>query len=185
LDARLIDQNRSVARSVGRLKEKTMSKHATMISSLAFAILGVSNAAVASDTVTAPESGTFQGEVYVQSVSGSGCLDKAGFVYIGSMSYAGLSGATDILRALETGNNFAVNSVQTLAVKSGKGTTHPSGDLTWTGAGIGGSWSVTGTFTATVTEIGTHSFVLQLKETYSGCSEEDLNIPLSRIGVNQ
>jgi len=156
-----------------------------MISAFASVILGVSSAAVASDTVTAPESGTFQGEVYVQSVSGSGCLDKAGFIYIGSMSYPGLSGATAYLRALETGNNFAVNSVQTLGIKTGKGTTHPSGDLTWTGAGIGGSWSVTGTFSATVVEIGTHSFVLQLQESYSGCSEEDLNIPLSRIGVNQ
>jgi hypothetical protein len=162
-----------------------MSARAVVTCALPFAILGVSNAAVASDKPSAPDSGTYQGEVYVQSVSGSGCLDKAGFVFIGSMSFPGLSGTTYSLRALETGSNFAVASVQTLTVKSGKGTTHPSGSLAWTGSGVGGSWSVTGTFAATVTEIGTHTFVLQLKESYSGCTEEDLNIPLARIGVNQ
>jgi len=169
-----------------------MSTRATVISTLAFAIsavafaiLGVPNAAVAHDTTSAPDAGTYQGEVYVQSVSGSGCLDKAGFVYIASMSYGGLSGTTDYLRALETGSNLAVDSVQALTVKSGKGTTHPAGNLTWTGAGVGASWNETGTFSATITEIGTHTFVLQLTESYSGCTEEDINIPLARIGPNQ
>lgn len=139
---------------------------------------------MASERTSAPESGTFQGEIYVQSVSGSGCLDKAGYVFVASLSFPGLGGTSYVLRGLETGDNAAFVSIQSLTVKSGKGTTTPSGDLTWTGAGVGGSWSETGTFSGTVTEIGTHAFVLQLTEKYSSCTE-NLNIPLARIGVNQ
>ena len=162
-----------------------MMKPATIAAACAFAILGPSNGAVASDWATAPDSGTYQAEIYVQSVSGSGCLDKAGFAFIGEMSFAGLGGAKHYLRALETGIDFAVDSVQTLTVKSGKGTTSLSGSLTWTGNGVGGSWSETGTFSATVTEIGAHAFVMQMKDTYSGCSAENLNVALVRMGANQ
>ena len=147
-------------------------------------MLCASHAAIANDWATAPESGTYEAEVYVQAAS-SGCLDKAGYAFVGSMSYSGLSGTTYTLRALESGNNFAVDSLQTLTVKSGKGTTSPSGSLMWVGAGIGGGWNVNGTFSGTVTEITNHAFVLELKEAYTGCSSETLTIPLARIGVNQ
>lgn len=162
-----------------------MFPRSTAACAFAFAMLGLPNGALAHDMGTAPESGTYQFELYVQSASGAGCLDKAGYVFIGSMSFAGLGGSKHYLRALETGSNFAVDSVQTLAVTGGKGTTNLSGNLTWTGAGIGGSWSESGTFSATVTEIGTHTFAMALKETYSGCTSEDINLALVRTGVNQ
>ncbi|HLY04428.1 MAG TPA: hypothetical protein VKR31_01660 [Rhizomicrobium sp.] len=142
------------------------------------------NALADDGTVSPPEAGTFQGELYVNSTSGSGCLDASGDVFIGSMSFGGLSAATDYLRFLETGPNAGLDSVYTLYVKSGKGTKSPSGTFTWTGSGVGGSWSESGTFTGTVTEIGTHAFVLQLTVKYSSCTE-NLNIPLVRTGVNQ
>lgn len=140
--------------------------------------------AMARDLATAPEAGTFQGQLYVNSASGSGCLDASGDVFIGSMSFGGLSATTDYLRFLETGPNAAFDSLYTLTVKSGKGTISPSGSFAWTGNGIGGSWSETGTFTSTITEITNHAFVLQLVVKYGSCTE-DLNIPLVRIGANQ
>lgn len=159
-----------------------MMKRAAIGAACAFAILPVG--AIARDTVSAPEAGTYEALVYVQSAT-SGCLDKAGFAFVGSMSFSGLGGTTHYLRALETGDNVSLVSVQTLTVKSGKGTTTPSGSLAWTGGGVGGSWSENGTFSATVTELGTHAFVIQLKESYSGCSDEQLNVSLARIGANQ
>jgi hypothetical protein len=136
------------------------------------------------NTVSAPESGTYNAQVYIQSAD-SGCLDKAGFVFIGEASFAGLGGATHYLRIPETGSNLAIVSVQTLTVTSGKGTTHLNGKLVWTGNGFGESWNYSGTFSATVTEIGTHAFVMQMKESYTGCTEEDSNISLVRIGADQ
>jgi len=162
-----------------------MMKPATWGIACASALLVASHGAVASNMASAPQSGTYQALLYVQSASGSGCLDAAGFAYTGSMSFGGLSATKNYLRALETGNNFAVDSLQTLNVTSGAGTTHPSGNLVWTGAGVGGSWNVSGSFSGTITEISTHAFVLQLKETYTGCSSEDINVSLVRIGVNQ
>lgn len=161
-----------------------MIKTATCAAACALAFFGPLNGAIASEPVSAPESGTFQGEVYVDSASGTGCLDKAGYAFIGSLSFPGMSGTTYTLRALETGSGVAFVSVQTLTVKSGKGTTSPSGSLSWVGGGVGGSWTENGTFTSTIAEIGTHAFVLQLTEKYSGCTE-DINVPLARIGVNQ
>ena len=136
------------------------------------------------DMASAPESGTYSAQIYIQSAD-SGCLDKAGFVFIGEASFAGLSGATHYLRFPETGSNLAIVSAQTLTVTNGKGTTHLSGKLVWTGNGIGESWNYSGTFSATVTEIGTHAFVMQMKESYTGCAEEDSNISLVRMGVDQ
>src|SRR2546423_6307396 len=106
-----------------------MMKATTLAAGCAFAIVGLSNGALASEWASAPEAGTYQALLYVQSVSGSGCIDKAGFAFTGSMSFAGLSGSTHYMRALEIGNNFAVDSIQTLTVTSGKGTTHLSGNL--------------------------------------------------------
>ena len=148
------------------------------------ALLLPDGGAVASERNSAPSSGTYQGEVFVNSVTGSGCLDKAGYAFIASMSFPGLSGTTWYLRALETGGNFAVESQQTLTVRSGKGSLSPGGSMLWDGSGIGDSWSESGTFTSSVTEIGTHAFVLALTEKYGSCTEV-LNIPLARIGVDQ
>ena len=161
-----------------------MKKRPTIAAAFAFATLSLSNDAIASDLGTAPEAGTYQALLYVQSAT-AGCIDKAGFAFTGSMSFGGLSASKDYLRALETGNNFAVDSIQTLTVTGGKGTTQLSGSFVWTGSGIGGGWTENGTFSAMVTEIGTHAFILQLKETYSGCTAEDINVSLVRIGANQ
>ena len=161
-----------------------MMKPATWAIACASALLLASQGAVAGDRASAPQSGTYEALLYVQSAA-KGCLDIAQNAFIGSMSFGGLSATKNYLRALETGPSTSIDSLQTLNVTSGAGTTHPSGGLVWTGAGIGGSWSVNGSFSATITEISTHAFVLQLKETYTGCSEEDINVSLVRIGVNQ
>ena len=89
-----------------------MMKLATWGIACASALLVASHGAVASDRVSAPQSGTYQALLYVQSVSGSGCLDMAGFVFTGSMSFGGLSATKNYLRALETGDNFAVDALQ-------------------------------------------------------------------------
>jgi hypothetical protein len=141
--------------------------------------------AIASDdTVAAPATGTYDAQLYVQTAD-TGCLDRAGYVFVGEASFSGLGGGIHYLRMPETGNNLAFVSTQTLTVTSGKGTTSLGGKLTWTGTGIGESWNYTGTFTATITEIGTHAFVMQLKEAYNGCAAEESNISLVRTGLNQ
>jgi hypothetical protein len=136
------------------------------------------------DPAVAPDAGTYNAQIYVQSAD-AGCLDKAGYVFIGEASFAGLGGATHALRFPETGSNIAFVSSQTLAVTTGKGTTQLGGNLTWNGAGIGGNWNYTGTFSAKIIENGTHAFVIELKESYTGCTAEDSNIALVRTGGNQ
>src|SRR2546423_8442636 len=108
-----------------------MMKATTLAAGCAFAIVGLSNGALASEKASAPNAGTYQALLYVQSVNGSGCIDKAGFAFTGSMSFSGLGGTTHYLRALETGNNFAVDSIQTLTVKTRKGTTHLGASPPW------------------------------------------------------
>src|SRR5215472_15833382 len=105
-----------------------------VVSSVVLILLLPQGGAMARDLSAAPESGTFEAQVDVDSVTGSGCLDKGGYVFVGSMSFPGLSGTTYYLRALETGSNFGVDSLQTLTVTGGKGTTSPTGTFTWTGA---------------------------------------------------
>ena len=105
-----------------------MSIRATAASAFALAILGVPNGALAY-LASAPQSGTFQAQLYVNSTGGSGCLDAKDDVFLGSMSFAGLNGTTHYLRLLETGPGAAFDSVYTLTVKSGKGTTTPSGSI--------------------------------------------------------
>jgi hypothetical protein len=156
-----------------------------MAAACAWAILGLPTAAVAFDRVDAPSAGTYQALVWVQSVSGAGCLDKASYAFTGSVSFAGLGGSKHYLRALEAGSNLALVSIQTLTVTTGKGTTKPYGDFTWSVSGMGGSASANGSFTSTITEIGTHAFVWQLKESYANCSSEVINLSLARIGANQ
>jgi hypothetical protein len=75
-------------------------------------------------------------------------------------------------------------SEQTLTTTKGKGTINLSGTLAWTGGGIGTSWSYTGTWFATITEIGSHAFAMLLSESYADCTEE-LNLSLVKTGVNQ
>jgi hypothetical protein len=140
--------------------------------------------AFASDEVTAPQAGTYAGLVYVQS-AGSGCLDVTGATYFGEVSFGGLSNKTVILRIPLAGNGLAVSSVQTLTVTSGSGTTHQSGTLAWTGTGVGNSWNVSGTFSQTITEVGTHAFNTQMTESYATCSNEKFNVSLVRMGVKQ
>jgi hypothetical protein len=148
------------------------------------ALLGFANGALAFDGTVEAESGSYLGEVYVNSVSGSGCLDKAGYAFIAEVSYPGIKGTAVSVRALETGTDFAVNSTFALTITGGKGGLSPSGTYTWTGSGVGGSWSESGDFTSTITEISTHALVLQLSVKYGSCTE-GLNIPLARMGLNQ
>ena len=142
------------------------------------------SSALARDEASAPESGTYMVLVYVQS-AGNGCLDVTGNTYVGEVSFGGLNAGTQIIRFPLAANGLAVVSAQTWTVKSGKGTTHLSGSLTWTGVGVGNSWSVTGTFSATVTEVGTHAFVMQTTQSYDTCSNEKFNYSLVRMGADQ
>src|SRR4029077_3419591 len=103
----------------------------------------------------------------------------------GEVSFGGLGAATQIVRLPIAGNGLAVASQQNWTVTGGKGTTHLSGTLAWTGAGVGDSWSVSGTFSATVTEVGAHTFVMQTTQSYDTCSNEKFNYSLVRMGPNQ
>ena len=140
--------------------------------------------AFARDESTAPVSGTYAGLVYVQS-AGSGCLDVTGNTYVGEVSFGGLSAGTQYIRIPLAANGLAVSSVQTWTVTGGKGTTKLSGTLAWTGAGVGNSWSVTGTFSATVTEVGAHVFDMQTTQSYDTCTNEKFNYSLVRMGPDQ
>jgi len=153
------------------------------------ALLAASTCAIASDEASAPEAGTYAASIFVDSISSGYCLDSAGAHFAGGVSYGGLSATTDYVRIPITAKSKALVSVQTLTVTSGKGTLRPSGKFTWTGNGFGGGgWSLSGTFQAQITEIGTHAFALQIGETYMngyGSCMEVLNISLVRMGANQ
>jgi hypothetical protein len=140
--------------------------------------------ALAADEPAAPVSGTYAALIYVQS-AGSGCLDVTGATYVGEVSFAGLSAGTQYIRIPLSGNGLAVVSAQTWTVTGGKGTTHLSGKLAWTGTGVGDSWNVSGTFSATVTEVAPHAFAMQTTESYDTCSNEKFNYTLIRTGPNQ
>ena len=108
-----------------------------------------------------------------------------GATYFGEVSFGGLSAGTQYIRMPLAGNGLAVTSVQTLTVTSGQGTTHLSGSLGWTGTGVGDSWNVSGSFSATVTEVGGRAFDMQMTESYASCSNEKFNVSLVRMGPNQ
>lgn len=149
------------------------------------ALLIESTSAFASDATTAPDAGTYSGGIYVSSTSGTDCLDRSGDAYFTEVSFSGLSGSKHYIHMPLVGSPGAVVSAVTITVKSGKGTTNLGGTLAWTGNGVGGNWDVTGTFSATITEVGAHAFVMQAKLSYTNCTEEDWNVSLVRMGTYQ
>jgi hypothetical protein len=134
---------------------------------------------------TAPAGGMYAANIFVTQTTGSGCLDGAGSQVAGIVNYAGISSAALTLRVPLVQQGAAVVSTQRLTIKSGAGSTHPSGSFTWQGRGVGRSWDKSGTFSATLTEIDGYSFVAQIEETYGtygACTEQQL-ISLARIGA--
>jgi hypothetical protein len=140
---------------------------------------------VGASAATAPLSGTYAANILIGSVSGSGCLDKSGNQFAGVVNYAGLSGTRLGIRIPTIYNGAPIISTQYLTVKSGVGTTHPGGAFTWTGISSDGQqWNISGTFSATITEMDTFSFIAAVTETYSGCTEH-LSVGVTRVGAKQ
>ena len=137
---------------------------------------------------TAPKSGVYAANIYIQQ-SGVGCLDARGSSFLGALNYGGLSATQLGLRVpIVQQAGVAVVSTQVLKVTGGVGTTHPSGTFTSKGSGVGASWNLSGTFTATLTEIDAYSFVAQVTESYMNngytCNETQL-IALTRLAVKE
>lgn len=141
--------------------------------------------ATAHAAASPPDSGSYTGEVYVYSTNGDKtCIDHGGDTFTGQESYAGLSGAIDYIRVPVIGGSPII-SVQELKITKGIGTTGPSGNLAWTGTGTTSQvWNVTGTFSETITEVGTHTFLAEIAESYSTCTE-NLWLSLARVSANQ
>lgn len=151
---------------------------------LAAVCSAVATCAFAGDRASAPESGTYAANVYVESTKGS-CLDGLDSQYPAIMYFGGLSSATNYIKIPISGSGVGMVSVQTLTTKSGKGTVNQSGSFTWVGNGFGeNGWNENGTFTETITEIGTQSFAMKLTDVYATCTET-IDVALVRTGANQ
>lgn len=151
---------------------------------LAAVCSAVATCAIAGDGTSAPQSGTYAANVYVESTKGS-CLDGVNSQYPAIMYFAGLGGATNYIKIPITDSGVAMVSVQTLTTKTGKGTDNQSGTFVWVGNGFGeNGWNESGSFTETITEIGAESFAMELTDTYASCVET-IDIALVRTGVNQ
>lgn len=155
-----------------------------MASILVGLTMAIANGASADERTTeAPEAGTYLASISVQDALGD-CVAPYQAQYTGEVSFAGLGGEKHYIRVPTTGIDTASVSVQTLTTTTRKGTINPAGTLSWTGGGIGASWNYTGTWGATITEVGSHAFAMLLSESYGDCTEY-LNISLVRIGANQ
>ena len=144
-----------------------------------------SGGATAESPLTPPKAGVYAANILIQSASGGGCIDTTGANFAGVLNYAGLSGTQFAVRSPIVQPGAGVVSTQILKVTSGVGTTSPSGTFTWKGAGVGLSWNLSGTFSATLTEIDAFSFVAQVTEHYtngSACTENQL-IAFTRTGL--
>ena len=144
------------------------------------------NQSTALPQAEAPISGTYVGLASVPSAQGNGCVLGAGSQVISEVSFPGLRGKTLYIRipysAYSNGELVQLVSVETLTLADGIGTLSPSGTFVWTGTGSA-SWDVSGSFTASITEVGTHAFMLNVTETYSNCTETEA-ISLARTGVD-
>jgi hypothetical protein len=144
------------------------------------------NQSTPSPPAPAPTAGTYVGLLAVPSANGSGCVMGANSQVISEVSFAGLKGRTLYVRvpysASSNGTLVELVSVETLTFTSGIGTLSPSGTFDWVGTGSA-SWNVSGSFTASITEVGTHAFMLNLAETYSNCTQTQA-VSLARTGVD-
>jgi hypothetical protein len=150
----------------------------------AAALLVGATRAQAQEPGTAPMAGTYVADVFIQSATGPDCLDTPGNYLAGVVNYSGLSATTIGIRVPDVRTDVAVISLQALKITNGAGTLTPSGTFTWKGAGIGANWDLTGTFSASLTEVDGFSFATKVTETYSGCTEVQL-ISLIRAAVKE
>ena len=145
-------------------------------------------AAWGSQTPIAPTVGTYAANIYIQTATGESCLDAPGRNFSGVLVYGGLSATQMWIRIPQVGSTTGMVSTQVLTVTTGAGTTSPGGKFSWKGQGVGPGWSLTGTFTASITPIDTHSFVLNLSERYLNggynCTEAPV-LAVTRVGAKQ
>jgi len=136
----------------------------------------------------APVVGTYVANVYIQTATGDGCMDTPGRAFAGVLVYGGLSATQFWLRLPQTGSTTGIVSTEVLTITAGAGTTSPSGKFTWKGQGVGPAWNLNGTFTASITGIDTHSFVMNLSERYANsgyyCTETPV-VAATRVGAKQ
>ena len=140
------------------------------------------NQSIVTPTTEAPDAGTYVGMAYVSSADGTGCVMGSGSQVFAEVSFGGLSGKTMFIRFPYSGSNGAVASVETMTVTGGRGSLSPSGTLTWVGTGAY-NWNVSGTFTTSITEVGTHAFLLNVTDTYPNCTETQ-SLSLARTGTD-
>ena len=162
-------------------KAKTTSALPLRLCAATALIIGPSTALNAAPS---PPAGTYAANVFVQSATGTGCVDSTNGTFVDAeVSYGGLSAKRLVIRIPLAGPDATFTWRQILTITGGAGTLNPTGTVAF--AGIGAiSWSMQGTFSATVNELDSHDFGMQISETYPDCSEK-LQISLVRFGPNQ
>jgi len=154
----------------------------TAVAAATFANSSPANQPQVEPPTVAPISGSYFAMDYVPSTEGSGCVVASGSQLLSEVSYGGVKGKTFFIKSPYSASNGQVVSIQILTVTSGLGSLAPSGTLEWTGYGSA-NWSVSGTFTAAITEVGTHAFMLSLSETFGDCTEKQ-ELSLVRMAVD-
>ena len=145
-------------------------------------VLGICTSA--SGAVQAPYAGAYLASFYVQYANGNlNCLDVTGEQYRASVSYSGLGGTTNYIRMPFLGNYEAAEYVWQFTVTRGAGTLAPSGDFNWHNRPYHDEYA-SGKFSASIMEVGTHAFLMQLSESYDGCYE-NVNVSLVRVSGDQ
>jgi hypothetical protein len=156
-----------------------------MNATAALAVLSTAIGTIANAGTQAPEPGSYYASLYMGSANGSQCLEHAGPLYPGEVSFSGLNGTKHYVRSPWTYPDEAMVSVHVLSVTSGRGTTSWKGKLTRIAKGYGGKdWNVSGSFTAELHEIGSHMFGAEITESYGNCTEE-MAVSLVRVSSDQ
>lgn len=159
------------------------------VSQIILAAAIFSTGASAKAPTAPPQSGVYAANILIVKADGLGCLDAKGNRFAGVLNYGGISGTQLGLRIpISDHSGVAVVSTQVLTVKSGIGTTQPSGTFVWRGAGEGAHWNLSGTFSSTLIEVDVYSFAADVSEDYTAggysCDEEQL-ISLTRLGPQE
>ena len=116
---------------------------------------------------SAPSAGVYAASIYINGISGN-CVDSAGNVFAGVLSYGGVDADTLAIRIPDTATAH-VTTVK-FKVRKGQGGTAPSGtfvDIT----GGSSNYTFKGTFAANLYEIDPLSFAATLQISYNGCVE--------------
>ena len=132
--------------------------------------IGAALAAVFAAPADARRAAAYAAGMEIKSANGSACVDFAGDQYPGVLQYGGLTAAVDTLRV--TLPSSGLIGTEVLTITSGIGTTQPGGTFTWKGVKPSGTaFSVSGTFTATITPVDNDSYIFAMNEQYGNCTE--------------